>query len=45
MQQLAEKTNPIAAQWKPVADAMFSQMPQKEKRRIKLFKRAVLFRD
>jgi hypothetical protein len=45
MQQLAEKTNPIAAQWKPVADAMFSQMPEKEKRRIKLFKRAVLFRD
>lgn len=45
MNQLADKTKPLAAGWKPVADSLFQEMPQKEKKKIALFKRYLLYKE
>ncbi len=45
MQQLASKTRSIAEGWKPISDAMYKDMPEKEKKKIKLFKRYLLYRE
>jgi len=45
MQQLGEKTKLIAEGWKPLADEMFRKMPEKEKKKIALFKRHLLYKE
>jgi hypothetical protein len=45
LQQLAEKTKSIASGWKPVADELLLNMPEKEERKIKLFRRHLLYRE
>jgi len=45
MQQLAEKTKPLASRWKPVADSILAGMPEMEKKKIHLFKRHLLYRE
>jgi MoaA/NifB/PqqE/SkfB family radical SAM enzyme len=45
MQQLSEKTKLLAAGWKPLADVMYSEMSKKEKRKYRVFKRFLLYRD
>jgi len=45
MQQLAEKTKPLAAGWKPLADGLFDMMPEKEKKKIRLFKKYLLYKE
>lgn len=41
--ELAEKTRPIAAEWKPVADKMFDEMPREEKRRFGILTKLLLW--
>ena len=45
MQQLGAKTKLIAEGWKPVADDMYRKMPEKEKRKIELFKKYLLYKE
>ncbi len=45
MLELAEKTKNLAEGWKPVADELYSKMPEKEKRKIELFKRHLLYKE
>jgi len=45
MQELAQKTSSIAAGWRPLADTIFRDMPEKEKKKIRLFKKYLLYRD
>jgi MoaA/NifB/PqqE/SkfB family radical SAM enzyme len=45
MQQLAAKTKLIAEAWKSVADESYSNMPEKEKQKIELFKRHLLYKE
>jgi MoaA/NifB/PqqE/SkfB family radical SAM enzyme len=45
MLQLAEKTKPLSIDWKPEAEAMFKKMPEKEKGKIRLFTRYLLYKD
>ncbi|MDD5571042.1 MAG: radical SAM protein [Bacteroidales bacterium] len=45
MQQLAKKTMHIAEEWKPRADSFFANMTKKEKRKVKTFKRYLLYKE
>jgi MoaA/NifB/PqqE/SkfB family radical SAM enzyme len=45
MQQLAEKTKLLSEGWKTVADEMAEKMPGKEKKKIELFKRHLLYKE
>jgi MoaA/NifB/PqqE/SkfB family radical SAM enzyme len=45
MQQLSDKTKPLADDWKPVADDLFKKMHEKEKKKIKLFKKYLLYKE
>jgi MoaA/NifB/PqqE/SkfB family radical SAM enzyme len=41
-EQLAMKTRPVAAEWEPVADRLFRDMSEKEKRKTRLFTKFLL---
>lgn len=43
MQELAEKTKPIADQWKPLADALYGQISEKQKKRIRTYTKILRF--
>lgn len=45
MAQLAEKTKAVAGNWKPIADQLYREMPPGEKRKIKRFKRYLLYKE
>lgn len=45
MQDLASKTLPLANAWKPQSEELFQRLPQKEKRKIKVFSKYLLYRD
>ena len=45
MQQLAEKTKPLAKEWKPIADNLLHEMPKKEKRKVRLLRMFLLYKD
>jgi len=45
MQQLSEKTRAIAEGWKPVGDDFLKKMPEKEKRKIRLLERLILYKE
>lgn len=43
LQELAEKTQAIAREWKPVGDRLLENMSKKEKRKIKLLRKLLLY--
>jgi hypothetical protein len=44
MQELAQKTKPIAEKWKPVADSLYEQVCEKQKKRIRAHTRILRFK-
>lgn len=45
MQQLADKTKPLATKWEPVADEIYANMSEDEKNKINQYKRYLLYKD
>lgn len=45
MQQLSEKTKPLAEAWKPIADDLQSRMPENKKRKIRMFERFLIYKE
>jgi MoaA/NifB/PqqE/SkfB family radical SAM enzyme len=44
-EQLADKTAPLAHNWKPVADMMYNEMPEEEKKQLGILSKIVHWRN
>lgn len=44
-EQLKIKCSDLASEWKPKAEELFNDLPEKEKKKIRLFKKYLLYKD